>query len=109
MRAWGEPGAARFVLEHHERMDGTGYPSGLAGDEISLEGRILHAVDAFTAMTSDRPYRGASSVEEAVAELRAMSGTQFDADVARALEQVLAGATPDWSVDTIVESERPRA
>jgi diguanylate cyclase (GGDEF)-like protein/putative nucleotidyltransferase with HDIG domain len=109
VRAWGEPGAARFVLEHHERMDGKGYPAGLSGDEISLEGRILHAVDAFTAMTSDRPYRGASSVDEAVAELRAMSGTQFDADVARALEQVLAGGTPDWTVDTIVDSPAPRS
>src|SRR3954463_4740548 len=109
VRAWGEPGAARFVLEHHERMDGTGYPAGLAGEDITLEGRILHAVDAFTAMTSDRPYRAASTVEEAVAELRAMSGTQFDADVARALEQVLAGGTPDWTVDTVVDSAAPRS
>jgi diguanylate cyclase (GGDEF)-like protein/putative nucleotidyltransferase with HDIG domain len=110
VRAWGEPAAARFVLEHHERMDGTGYPAGLRGDEITLEGRILHAVDAFTAMTSDRPYRAASTTEEAIAELRAMSGTQFDADVARALEQVLTGgATPDWSVDTIVDSAPRRS
>src|SRR4051794_18165076 len=110
VRAWGEPAAARFVLEHHERMDGTGYPAGLAGDAITLEGRILHAVDAFTAMTSDRPYRAARTTEEAIAELRAMSGTQFDADVARALEQVLTGgATPDWSVDTIVDSESRRS
>jgi diguanylate cyclase (GGDEF)-like protein/putative nucleotidyltransferase with HDIG domain len=110
VRAWGEPAAARFVLEHHERIDGTGYPAGLAGDAITLEGRILHAVDAFTAMTSDRPYRAASTTEEAIAELRAMSGTQFDADVARALEQVLtSGTTPDWTVDTIVDSASPRS
>src|SRR3954453_22478423 len=110
VRAWGEPAAARFVLEHHERMDGTGYPAGLAGDAITLEGRILHAVDAFTAMTSDRPYRAASTAEQAIAELRAMSGTQFDADVARALEEVLtSGTTPDWTVDTIVDSASPRS
>jgi putative nucleotidyltransferase with HDIG domain len=113
VRAWGDPVAARFVLEHHERMDGTGYPAGLAGEEITLEGRILHAVDAFTAMTSDRPYRGASTIDEAIAELRAMSGTQFDADVAQALEQVLtsgaADATPAWTVDTVVDSAAPRS
>jgi putative nucleotidyltransferase with HDIG domain len=113
VRAWGEPAAARFVLEHHERIDGSGYPAGLAADEISLEGRILHAVDAFTAMTSDRPYREASTVDEAIGELRAMSGTQFDADVARALEQVLRSgaddATPAWTVDTVVDSAAPRS
>jgi diguanylate cyclase (GGDEF)-like protein len=102
VRAWGDPAAARFVLEHHERLDGTGYPAGLAGDEISLEGRILHAVDAFVAMTSERPYRGAGTTEHALAELRALSGTQFDADVVKAVEQVLAGRdAPDWSVDTV--------
>ena len=100
--AWGDPVAARFVLEHHERIDGKGYPAGLAGDEISLEGRILHAVDALAAMTSDRPYRRACTLEQALAEMRALSGTQFDADVVRALEQVLAGReAPDWTVDTV--------
>jgi HD-GYP domain-containing protein (c-di-GMP phosphodiesterase class II) len=100
--AWGEPAAARFVLEHHERIDGTGYPAGLAGDDISLEGRILHAVDAFAAMTSDRPYRLAGTSEHALDELRAASGTQFDPAVVKALEQVLAGRdVPDWTVDTV--------
>ncbi|MEA2409848.1 MAG: hypothetical protein QOC77_409 [Thermoleophilaceae bacterium] len=102
VRAWGEPAAAQFVLEHHERVDGTGYPAGLAGEAISLEGRILHAVDAVVAMTSDRPYRGAGTTEHALAELRALSGTQFDPDVVKAVEQVLAGrSAPDWSVDTV--------
>jgi len=102
VRAWGEPAAAQFVLEHHERIDGTGYPAGLAGEEISLEGRILHAVDAFAAMTSDRPYRLAGTSEHALAELRAASGTQFDPAVVRALEQVLAARdVPDWTVDTV--------
>jgi diguanylate cyclase (GGDEF)-like protein len=100
--AWGDPEAARFVLEHHERVDGKGYPAGLSGEEISLEGRILHAVDAFAAMTSDRPYRSASTTQHALDELRAMSGTQFDAEVVRAIDQVLtARAAPDWTVDTV--------
>jgi diguanylate cyclase (GGDEF)-like protein/putative nucleotidyltransferase with HDIG domain len=102
VRAWGEPAAAQFVLEHHERIDGTGYPAGLSGDEISLEGRILHAVDAFAAITSERPYRRAESSEHALAELRKLSGTQFDPDVVKALGQVLASRdTPDWTVDTV--------
>jgi HD-GYP domain-containing protein (c-di-GMP phosphodiesterase class II) len=105
VRAWGEPAAAQFVLEHHERIDGTGYPFGLSGDEISLEGRILHAVDAFAAITSERPYRRAETSEHALAELRKQSGTQFDPDVVQALEQVLASRdTPDWSVDTVTEA-----
>ena len=79
------------MLEHHERIDGTGYPNGLAGDEISLEARILHAVDAFTAMTRDRPYRDAMTAVQALAELRAHSGTQFDADVVAALERICSG------------------
>jgi HD-GYP domain-containing protein (c-di-GMP phosphodiesterase class II) len=102
VRAWGDPAAAELVLEHHERVDGSGYPAGLAGDEISLEGRVLHAVDAFAAMTTDRPYRAAQSVEHALGELRAMSGTQFDPSVVAALEQVLAeGDAPGWTVDTV--------
>jgi diguanylate cyclase (GGDEF)-like protein len=108
VRAWGDHAAARFVLEHHERIDGTGYPAGLAGDEISIEGRILHAVDAFAAMTSERPYREARSTEDALAELRALTGRQFDANVVKAVEQVLAGrAAPDWTVDTV--AARPGA
>ncbi|MEA2437989.1 MAG: hypothetical protein QOF65_2545 [Thermoleophilaceae bacterium] len=110
VRAWGEPAAAQFVLEHHERIDGTGYPAGLTGDEISLEGRILHAVDALTAMTSDRPYRGADTMDHAIAELRALSGKQFDAAVVRALEQVLAGGeAPDWTVETVAGPDRREA
>lgn len=100
--AWGDAAAARFVLEHHERIDGTGYPHGLAAPQISLEGRILHAVDAFAAITSDRPYRGAQTREHAIRELRALSGTQFDGAVVRALEQVVAERDePEWTVDTL--------
>src|SRR3954447_288143 len=105
--AWGDDAAARFVLEHHERMDGTGYPYGLTADEISLEGRILHAVDALAAMTSDRPYRRARTTQDAIRELRALSGTQFDAAVVRALEQVVAEPdAPEWTADAIA-ARRP--
>jgi diguanylate cyclase (GGDEF)-like protein len=114
VRAAGLPGAAQFVLEHHERVDGAGYPAGLAGDSISLEGRILHAVEAYAAMTSDRPYRAAMSAEEAIAEVRSLSGTQFDARVVRALEETLAARdtqAPSWTVDTVTgrRAERPSA
>jgi diguanylate cyclase (GGDEF)-like protein/putative nucleotidyltransferase with HDIG domain len=104
VRAWGFSAAAQFVLEHHEHMDGRGYPAGIAGEAITLEGRILHVVDAFTAMTSDRPYRRAMSVEDAFAELRRLSGTQFDETVVRALEKTCAGLEPpEWTVATIVQ------
>jgi HD domain len=66
------------IMHHHERIDGRGYPMGLAGDEIPEFARVLAVADAFDAMTSTRSYRGARQVDEAVAELRKWSGTQFD-------------------------------
>lgn len=66
------------ILHHHERYDGTGYPSGLKGDDISLEARILTVVDAFEAITSQRSYRPQLTTVEAFAELRRCAGTQFD-------------------------------
>ena len=85
LRAWGLEQAGRFVLQHHERIDGTGYPAGLQGDEIALESRIIHVADAFVAMTLDRPYRQAMKRSEAIEELVRNSGTQFDAAVVNAL------------------------
>jgi HD-GYP domain-containing protein (c-di-GMP phosphodiesterase class II) len=76
------------VLHHHERWDGTGYPHGLAGDEIPIEARIVALADAYDAMTSDRPYRAALSHEEAVAEVCRCAGTQFDPRVAEAFLQI---------------------
>jgi len=67
-----------FVVGHHERWDGKGYPRGLKGEENPIQGRILAVVDAFDAMTSDRPYRKGMPVEEAVRRLRESAGTQFD-------------------------------
>jgi diguanylate cyclase (GGDEF)-like protein len=69
------------VYCHHERWDGTGYPRGLKGKEIPLPGRIMALVDAYSAMILDRPYRKALTGEEAVAELRRNSGTQFDPEL----------------------------
>ena len=66
------------IMHHHERMDGKGYPMGLAGDEIPEFARVIAVADAFDSMTSARSYRGARRVEEAVAELRKWSGSQFD-------------------------------
>lgn len=76
---------ARIVRHHHERFDGTGYPDGLRGEEIPIESRILAVVDAFEAMTSDRPYRKALSIDEALEELKRFSGTQFDPQVVQAM------------------------
>ncbi|MBV8339076.1 MAG: diguanylate cyclase, partial [Candidatus Eremiobacteraeota bacterium] len=69
---------AMVVRHHQERYDGAGYPHGLAGDDIPLLSRILSVLEAYAAMTSDRPYRRAMSHEEAVTELRKSAGTQFE-------------------------------
>ena len=76
---------ALWVRHHHERWDGCGYPDGIPGREIPLGARILFAADAYEAMTSPRPYRGALSPREALAELRRGAGTQFDPEVVAAL------------------------
>jgi len=73
---------AEYVLKHHERWDGNGYPGGFKGEEISLQARIIAVADAFDAMTSDRPYRKGLSVSEAIAEIKRCSGTQFDSNIA---------------------------
>jgi diguanylate cyclase (GGDEF)-like protein/putative nucleotidyltransferase with HDIG domain len=75
---------ADWVLRHHERWDGAGYPDGLAGDDIPLGARIIFVADAFDAMTSDRIYREPLSSRDAVSELERCSGSQFDPDVVHA-------------------------
>jgi diguanylate cyclase (GGDEF)-like protein len=74
-------GAARLVRSSHERHDGTGYPDGLAAEDIPLGARIVAVCDAYEAMTSDRPYRTKMTPEEAAAELRACADSQFDPNV----------------------------
>jgi HD-GYP domain-containing protein (c-di-GMP phosphodiesterase class II) len=83
-----------IVRSCHERWDGAGYPDGLAGEQIPLPARIVFACDAYNAMTTDRPYRAAMSSEEAVAELVANNGTQFDPQVVHALTTVVARGEP---------------
>ena len=71
----------RWILHHHEWWDGSGYPLGLAGEEIPLGSRIILVADAYDAMTSDRCYRAAGTATAAIAELRKRCWTQFDARV----------------------------
>lgn len=81
---------ADYVLEHHERWDGMGYPKGLKGEEISLPGRIIALADSYDAMTSDRRYRAPRSNREAAKEIMDCAGTQFDPALARVfVEKVL--------------------
>ena len=75
---------ADAVHAHHERWDGSGYPLGLAGEDIPLASRIVAVCDAFSAMTADRPYRAACSSAEAMSELRRCSGSQFDPEIVEA-------------------------
>ncbi|GEM_PF-1727305 len=72
---------AEYILAHHERWDGQGYPRGLAGKEIPLAARILAVVDAYDVMVNERPYKSAFTIEMAIRELKRHSGTQFDPTV----------------------------
>lgn len=89
LRAVPEMGAVANVVRHsHERWDGSGYPDGLAGEEIPLASRIILCADAFHAIRSDRPYRPGRSADEALAEVRRYAGEQFDPRVVDALAAV---------------------
>ena len=74
-------GQLASILTHHERPDGKGYPQGLKGDEVPIEGRIVGLADCFDAMTTDRTYRTALPLSEAIAEIRRYAGMQFDAEL----------------------------
>ncbi|MGM0516901.1 MAG: HD domain-containing phosphohydrolase, partial [Pseudomonadota bacterium] len=101
---------AEIMLYHHERQDGSGYPQGLSGDAIPLEGRIMAVADSFDAMTSDRIYKGRKSVAGALDELRDMAGKQYDAQVVVAATRALAGIEPPAAAEqlpsTPVEQKR---
>jgi putative nucleotidyltransferase with HDIG domain len=83
-------GATPILLYHHERFDGSGYPFGLTGDKIPLEARVFSIVDAYDAMTSDRPYRDAMPHSVAMQDIRVNSGSQFDPEVVKAFERLMA-------------------
>ena len=88
--------ALPYVLFHHERWDGGGYPSGLRGRSIPLEARLVAVADAFDAMTSPRPYRPALPVDRALVEVAACSGSQFDPNVAEIFLAVWSEQAQHW-------------
>jgi len=88
-----------WILTHHERPDGRGYPRGLREHQIPLEGRIVAVADAYAAMTADRPYRQPFSEHRARAELQARAGTQFDHDVVEAFLRIDGTLDPDVELD----------
>ena len=85
---------AEWVLHHHERWDGTGYPGRLCGEEIPLGARIIFVADAYDAMTSDRAYRGRLTPRQAVEELERCAGSQFDPGIVAVLARELVGQAP---------------
>lgn len=80
---------AKIALEHHERLNGSGYPNGLSGDQISIESRIMAVVDSFDAMTTDRPYKKGMSEQVALEELKSLTGTLYDEFVVLTLEKLI--------------------
>jgi len=88
--------ALDVVLHHHERFDGSGYPSGLVGENIPLSARIFSVADSLDAMTNDRPYRKALSPNETVAEIQRCVNKQFDPDVVAAFKLAYE---PGWGVN----------
>ena len=82
---------SQYVLEHHERWDGKGYPKGLKDEEITLPARIIAVADSFEAMVSIRTYKEPRSRQAALREIRRCAGTQFDPDVARVFVEKVMG------------------
>ena len=97
---------ARVVRHHHERVDGCGYPDGLAHDDIPLLARIIAVADAYDAMTSDRPYREAMPSRVARLRLAQAVESQFDTSVVAAFEAILAGASPAYRSGAGIVSRR---
>ncbi len=95
------------VRHNHERWDGTGYPDGLAGEEIPIEARILSVADSYEAMTSNRPYRHTLGHPSAVAELRRHVRTQFDPQVVDAFVRALERQRISERIPTRAPAARP--
>jgi diguanylate cyclase (GGDEF)-like protein len=96
---------APFVLEHHERWDGAGYPKGIAGDKISLIARIIAVADGYEAMVSPRTYKQPMTPKDALMELRRCAGSQYDPNVARAYVEGVMGDTWEAGMTAVYRSE----
>jgi diguanylate cyclase (GGDEF)-like protein/putative nucleotidyltransferase with HDIG domain len=96
---------AEWIRHHHERLDGRGYPDGLAGEAVPIESRIILVADAFEAMTSDRPYRPGRPEADALEELERHAGSQFDPDCVAALRRALSTKTTSAIPAESVNSE----
>ena len=94
-----------YMLHHHERFDGMGYPDRKMADEIPLAARIICVADCFDAMTSDRPYRKGLAVEVAIEELQKNKGTQFDPEVV----ELMLGLIAEGKLDPVLEKMRAQA
>ena len=105
--------AAKLVRSTHERLDGSGYPDGLAGDQIPLGARIIAVCDAFTAMTSPRPHAAQRTIGEAIAELRQCANTQFDPAVVDVLSELVVElvwpSEPSTAIASNLDPVRHRA
>lgn len=95
---------ASMVAEHHERYDGTGYPTGHSGERISIEGRILAVADTLDSIISDRPYRKGSSLLVALKELDRCAGTQFDPAIVAAIHRLAESRPPEFFANSAQES-----
>lgn len=89
IEAIGDVQVAKIILQHHEKVDGSGYPLGLKNQDISIEAKIIAVADSFDAMTSDRPYRRAMTKNDAIKELRTYAGLWYDKDVVQVLARIL--------------------
>ena len=96
---------ALYIEAHHERLDGSGYPNGLKGDEILLESQILAISDTFDAMTTSRIYKARKSITEALEEIQTLKGIHFRKDVVDAASEVLATITIDKSISQLPTNE----
>lgn len=96
---------APIIAQHHERLNGSGYPYGLRGAEIQLESRIIAVSDSFDAMTEDRVYRKALEDHAAIDELKKMAGTHYDQEVVNAFEQILK---EEGKIITPLNTENPK-
>jgi len=96
---------AKIIKEHHERMDGSGYPNGLKGDEISLSGMIMAVADSFDAMTTNRIYQAKKTPSEALAEIKSLSGVRYESHVVDAAFMALKDVEVEQNIDQLPTDE----